>query len=39
MIVFLKIVWFLWIALFPLWFGLIGGLYLLIKERLKNDDD
>lgn len=27
MIVFLKMVWFLWIALFPLWFGIIGGLY------------
>ena len=34
MIVFLKMAWFLFIAFFPLWFGLIGGSYLLIKERL-----
>ncbi len=32
MIVFLKMAWFLFIALFPCWFGLIGTLYLLIME-------
>jgi len=32
MIVFLKMVWFLWIALLPLWFGIIGGLYCLYLE-------
>ncbi len=36
MIVFLKMAWFLWIALFPLWFGLIGGLYLLFLEWRDN---
>ena len=37
MIVFLKSAWFLFIAMFPLWFGLIGSCVLLIEEKLKDE--
>ena len=36
MIVLLKMAWFLWIALFPCWVGIICGIYMMIKERIKK---
>ncbi len=34
--VILKMAWFLFIALFPLWFGIIGGLYVLYLEHFTD---
>ena len=34
MIVFLKLLWFSFIAFMPMWFGMIGGLVLLFEEKV-----
>lgn len=31
-----RFLWFCFIAFFPLWFGIIGGTYLLIVERIEK---
>ena len=35
----LKLLWFTFIAFFPLWFGIIGNAYVLISEYFENKED
>ena len=39
MTVFLKLLWFSFIAFLPLWFGVIAGVYMTILEKMGKLDD